>query len=99
MLDAVAKLHIPILMHPPEVGASLEVVRTHPQIDFVLAHLGSFAFRDWQEHVRAIEAAKHLPNLYRHAAPTAEAHPLAVVRDEVDSEALVLPRRRATRKT
>jgi predicted TIM-barrel fold metal-dependent hydrolase len=40
------------------------VVRTHPQIDFILAHLGSFASKDWQEHIRAIEAAKHLPNLY-----------------------------------
>jgi uncharacterized protein len=64
MLEVVAELQIPILMHPPQVGDCLEVVRTHPRIDFILAHLGSFASKDWQEHVRAIEAAKHLPNLY-----------------------------------
>ncbi len=64
ILETVAELRIPILMHPPRVGDSLEVVRTHPQINFILAHLGSFASRDWREHVLAIEAAQHLPNLY-----------------------------------
>ena len=64
MLEVVADLHIPILVHPPQVDPCLEVIRTHPQIDFILAHLGSFASKDWQEHVRAIEAAKRLPNLY-----------------------------------
>jgi predicted TIM-barrel fold metal-dependent hydrolase len=64
MLEAVEELRIPILMHPPQVGDCLEVVRTHPKIDFILAHLGSFASKDWREHLRAIEAAKDLPNLY-----------------------------------
>src|SRR5262249_55498464 len=43
---------------------SLEVVRAHPRVNFILAHLGSFASRDWKEHRRAIEAARALPNLY-----------------------------------
>src|SRR5262249_45082657 len=43
MLEVVAELDIPILMHPPSVGSCLEVVRTHPRINFILAHLGSFA--------------------------------------------------------
>ncbi|HMC66529.1 MAG: amidohydrolase [Planctomycetota bacterium] len=64
ILETVAELRIPILMHPPRVGDCLEVVRSHPQISFILAHLGSFASRDWKEHLLAIEAAKHLPNLY-----------------------------------
>jgi uncharacterized protein len=64
MLEAVAKLGIPILMHPPSVGSCLEVVRTHPRIDFILAHLGSFASGNWRDHVAAIEASKSLPNLY-----------------------------------
>ncbi len=64
MLEVVAELRIPILMHPPAVNDCLEVVRTHPKISFILAHLGSFASRDWREHLRAIEAAKDLPNLY-----------------------------------
>ena len=64
MLEVVTELRIPILLHPPRVDDCLEVVRTHPHIDFILAHLGSFASRDWKEHLRAIEAAKHLPNLH-----------------------------------
>jgi predicted TIM-barrel fold metal-dependent hydrolase len=64
MLASVSELHIPILMHPPRVGDCLEVVRTHPEVNFILAHLGSFASQDWREHLRAIAGAKHLPNLY-----------------------------------
>jgi len=64
ILETVAELRIPILMHPPRVGDSLEVVRTHPQINFILAHLGSFASREWKEHLLAIDAAKSLPNLH-----------------------------------
>ncbi len=64
MVEAAAELKIPILYHPPTVRESLEVVQSHPDIAFILAHLGNFASRDWKEHVRAIEAAKQLPNLY-----------------------------------
>src|SRR5262245_3633817 len=64
MLAVVEELRIPILAHPPRVADLLEVVRVRPKINFILAHLGSFASRDWEEHVRAIEAAKALPNLY-----------------------------------
>jgi len=39
-------------------------VSTNPQASFILAHLGNFASHEWREHVRAIEAAKQLPNLY-----------------------------------
>src|SRR5579871_5267536 len=64
ILDVVAELRIPIIMHPPRVGDCLEVVRAHPRIDFILAHLGSFASHNWTEHRRAIDAARALPNLY-----------------------------------
>jgi predicted TIM-barrel fold metal-dependent hydrolase len=64
MVDAVAELQIPILFHPGTVSESLEVVRSNPKASFILAHLGNFASHDWREHVRAIEAAKRLPNLY-----------------------------------
>jgi predicted TIM-barrel fold metal-dependent hydrolase len=64
ILEAVAELDIPILMHPPRVRDCLEVVRTHPRINFILAHLGSFASRDWRDHLAAIEASKSLPNLH-----------------------------------
>lgn len=64
MVETAAELKIPILYHPPAVRESLEVIRSYPEVAFVLAHLGSFASRDWKEHVAAIEAAKQLPNLY-----------------------------------
>ena len=64
MVETAAELRIPILFHPPKVSGSLEVVQSYPEVSFILAHLGSFASRDWMEHVRAIEAAKRLANLY-----------------------------------
>lgn len=64
MAETAAELKIPILFHPPKVSDSLEVVQSYPEVSFILAHLGSFASRDWMEHVRAIEAAKRLANLY-----------------------------------
>ena len=64
ILEVAGELRTPILMHPPRVRDCLEVVRDHPQINFILAHLGSFASRDWQEHLRAIEAAKRYSNLH-----------------------------------
>jgi predicted TIM-barrel fold metal-dependent hydrolase len=53
-----------MLVHPPKLGEFLEVVRTHLRINFFIAHLGSFASRDWRDHLAAIEAARNLPNLY-----------------------------------
>ena len=64
MVETAAELGVPILFHPPKVSDSLEVVQSSAEVPFVLAHLGSFASRDWMEHVRAIEAAKRLANLY-----------------------------------
>lgn len=64
MVEAALELRIPILFHPPAVRESLEVVQSHPEVVFILAHLGSFASRDWKEHIAAIEAAGQLANLY-----------------------------------
>ena len=64
MMDAAAELGIPILYHPPTVEASLDAVQSHPKVSFILAHLGCFASQNWREHVRAIEAAREIPNLY-----------------------------------
>jgi predicted TIM-barrel fold metal-dependent hydrolase len=64
ILETVAELGIPILLHPPRVGDCLEVVRAHPKINFILAHLGSFASRDYREHLLAIDAARNIANLH-----------------------------------
>jgi uncharacterized protein len=64
MMETAAELKIPILFHPPTVNESLEAIRTHPEVPFILAHLGSFASKDSKEHARAIEAANQIPNLH-----------------------------------
>ncbi len=64
MVAAAEELKIPILFHPGSVSQSLEIVRTHPKVSFILAHLGNFASHEWREHERAIQAAQQLPNLY-----------------------------------
>ena len=64
MLVTAQELGIPILVHPPRVADLVEVVRVYPKINFILAHLGNFASRDWKEHLRAIEATNAIPNLY-----------------------------------
>jgi hypothetical protein len=64
MMDSAEALNIPILFHPPEVDVCHEALESHPNVNFIMAHLGSFSSRRWEEHVRAIEATKRHPNLY-----------------------------------
>ena len=64
MIETVAELGIPILVHPDSVDALLPIVASNPKVPFILAHLGSFASGKWREHVKAIEACRRLPNLY-----------------------------------
>jgi uncharacterized protein len=64
VLDTVAELKIPILFHPPKVADFHMIASAYPEIHFIMAHLGSFASRDWSEHVQAIEVAKRYPNVY-----------------------------------
>jgi len=64
MLRAAAELDLPVLVHPPNVEPLVEVARRWPPVNFILAHLGSFASRNWREHLAAIRAARKLPNLY-----------------------------------
>jgi len=64
MVETAAELKIPILVHPDTVDKLVPIVASNPRVAFILAHLGNFASHEWREHVRAIEAAKQLPNLY-----------------------------------
>lgn len=64
VLDVVAELRIPVLFHPPKVDDFNAIAQAYPQITYIMAHLGSFASRDWKEHVKAIEAAKRYSNVY-----------------------------------
>jgi len=64
MLEAVEELKILILFHPGKVADGFPALEAHPRVTFLLAHLGSFASRDWREHRAAIDATKRYPNLY-----------------------------------
>lgn len=64
VLDTVAELGIPILYHPEKVANFHLIASEYPQIPFIMAHLGSFASRDWTEHLAAIDIARRYPNVY-----------------------------------
>jgi len=64
VLDAVAELGIPVLYHPERVGNFHMIASEYPQIPFIMAHLGSFASRNWMEHLEAISIARRYPNVY-----------------------------------
>jgi predicted TIM-barrel fold metal-dependent hydrolase len=64
MLDVVANLQIPVLFHPPKVADFHMIASQYPQINFIMAHLGSFSSQNWSEHLAAIDVAKRYPNVY-----------------------------------
>lgn len=64
VLDTVAELGIPILYHPEKVANFHLIASEYPQIPFIMAHLGTFASRDWTEHIAAIDVARRYPNVY-----------------------------------
>jgi uncharacterized protein len=64
MVETAAELRIPILVHPDTVDKLVPIVASNPGVPFILAHLGNFASHEYREHIRAIEEAKRLPNLY-----------------------------------
>jgi uncharacterized protein len=64
MLDTVAELKIPILFHPPKVADYHQIAALYPEINYIMAHLGSFASGQYAEHLAAIDVAKRYPNVY-----------------------------------
>jgi len=64
VLEAVAELRLPILYHCSKVSEFHLLAQEYPRIPFIVAHLGSFASRDWPEHVAAIDLARRYPNVY-----------------------------------
>ena len=89
MAETAAELKIPILFHPPKVNDSLDVVESNPEVSFILAHLGCFASRDWREHVRAIEAAKKISNLYLDTSSVVFFRYLEQAANELPAEKLI----------
>ncbi|MEK7406479.1 MAG: amidohydrolase family protein [Acidobacteriota bacterium] len=64
VLDTVAELGIPVLYHPEKVANFHMIAAEYPRVPFIMAHLGSFASRDWPEHLEAISVARRYPNVY-----------------------------------
>lgn len=89
MVETAAELKIPILYHPPRVDESLSIVRSTPEVSFIVAHLGNFASRDWKEHVRAIDAAKDIPNLYLETSSVVFVNYLEQAANELPAEKLI----------
>jgi predicted TIM-barrel fold metal-dependent hydrolase len=40
------------------------IAAEYPRIPLIMAHLGNFASRDWNEHLEAISVARRYPNVY-----------------------------------
>lgn len=64
VLDTVAELGIPVLYHPGRVRDLHLIADSYSQINFIVAHLGSFASRSWSEHVAAIDVAGRFANVF-----------------------------------
>ena len=64
VLDAVEYLRIPILYHPERVVNFFNIAAEYPKVNFIMAHLGNFASRDWSEHLEAISMARRFPNVF-----------------------------------
>ncbi len=64
MMETASELKIPILFHPARVDDCHVAVRAHPEVNFILAHLGSFASRRWRDHDQAILVTQQYPNVY-----------------------------------
>jgi predicted TIM-barrel fold metal-dependent hydrolase len=66
LLNVVKELHIPILIHPPHerVAPFNDFVPSYPEVNFIVAHLGSSGSEDFEEHLAAINLAKRYPNVY-----------------------------------
>ena len=70
ILDVVAELGIPILYHPARVSDFEEIAPAYPQVDLIMAHLGSDMTMDYRECLAAIELAKQYPNVYLDTSTT-----------------------------
>ncbi|GGP26970.1 amidohydrolase family protein [Silvimonas amylolytica] len=62
--DAARRWHLPVLYDPAgEIGPLELLAQTHPDVPFVIAHLGSFA-DDWAAQRRMIDLIVRYPNLF-----------------------------------
>jgi len=89
VLDTVAEFGIPILFHPGRVSDFHMIASEYPQINFIVAHLGSFASQDWTEHLQAIEVARRYPNVYLETSSVVFFEYLEMAARELPAEKLI----------
>jgi len=89
VLDTVNELRIPILFHPSRVSDFHMIAGEYPRINFIMAHLGSFASQDWTEHLQAIEVAKRYSNVYLETSSVVFFEYLEMAARELPAEKLI----------
>jgi predicted TIM-barrel fold metal-dependent hydrolase len=89
VLDVVSELRIPILFHPPKVADFHMIAQAYPRVNFIMAHLGSFASRDFSEHLAAIDLAKRYPNVYLETSSVVFFEYLELAARELPAERLI----------
>lgn len=89
VLDVVAELKIPILYHPGKVSDFHMLATEYPQINFIVAHLGSFASQDYTEHLVAIDLAKRYPNVFLETSSVVFFEYLEMAARELPAEKLI----------
>jgi predicted TIM-barrel fold metal-dependent hydrolase len=89
VLDVVAALGIPILFHPPRVADYHMIAAAYPKVPFIMAHLGSFASKDWSEHLAAIDLARRYPNVYLETSSVVFTEYLELAARELPAEKLI----------
>lgn len=89
VLDVVAALGIPVLFHPPKVADYHMIASAYPKVNFILAHLGSFASQSWTEHLAAIDVARRYPNVYLETSSVVFTEYLELAARELPAEKLI----------
>jgi predicted TIM-barrel fold metal-dependent hydrolase len=89
VLDAVAELKVPVLFHPPKVADFHMIASAYPQVNFIMAHLGSYTSASFAEHVAAIDVAKRYPNVYLETSSVIQWRCLEMAARELAPEKLI----------
>jgi len=89
VLDAVAELGIPVLYHPEKVSNFHLIAAEYPKVNFLMAHLGNFASRDWTEHLAAIDVARRYPNVYLETSGVVFTHYLEMAAKELGAGKII----------
>jgi hypothetical protein len=92
LLEVVKELQIPILIHPPHerVAAFNDFVPSYPDVNFIVAHLGSSGSENFEEHLAAIALAKRFPNVYLDTSNVVLTRYLEMAVEELGPEKLLL---------